>query len=54
MKKILGWGGLCLREGAIELRHRLLNFCEKLNRFVDWCDGFECVNKAVMKYRGLS
>ena len=54
MKRLLGWCGMLLREGCIELRHRLLNLCEKLNRLVDWFDSFECVDKAVNKHRGLS
>ena len=53
MKRILGWGGMVLRESALELRYHLLNFCERLNRLVDWFDGFECVDKAVNKHRGL-
>ena len=54
MKRLLGRCGMLLREGCIELRHRLLNLCEKLNRLVDWFDSFECVDKAVNKHRGLS
>ena len=53
MKRLLGWCGMLLREGCIELRHRLLKFCEKLNRLVDRLDDFECVWKAVKKHRGL-
>lgn len=53
-KRGLGWCGMVLRESALELRHRLLNLCEKLNRLVDWFDSFECVDKAVNKHRGLS
>lgn len=54
IKHLLGWCGMILRESALELRHRLLNLCEKLNRLVDWFDSFECVDKAVNKHRGLS
>jgi len=53
MKCLLGWCGMLLREGCIELRHRLLKFCEKLNCLVGWCDSFDCVWKAVEKHRGL-
>ena len=52
-KRLLGWLGMLLREGSIELRYRLLKFCEKLNRLVNRLDDFECVWKAVKKHRGL-
>jgi hypothetical protein len=54
MTQILGWLGMLLREGAIELRHRLLKLCCGLNDLVDRLDTFACVWKAVMKHRGLS
>ena len=53
-RQLLGWCGMLLREGCIEARAMLLKFCEKLNNTVDWLDGFECVNTAVKKYRGIS
>ena len=52
-KQLLGWLGMLTREGCIDLRRRLLKFCEKLNRLVGWCDSFECVWKAVEKHREL-
>ena len=54
MKLLLGWCGMLLREGCIEARAMLLKLCEKLNNTVDWLDGFECVNTALKKYRGIS
>lgn len=54
MKRILGWCGMVLREGVLNSRYHLLNFCEKLNTLVDWFDSFECVDKAVNNHRGIS
>lgn len=45
---------MVLRESTLELRYRLLNFCERLNCLVNWFDSFECVNRAVNKHRGIS
>ena len=52
-KRFVGWCGMVLREGTIELRHRMLNLYERLNNLVDWFDSFECVDKAVNKHRGI-
>ena len=53
-KQLLGWLGMLSREGCIEVRAMLLKLCEKLNNAVDWLDGFECVNTALKKHRGIS
>ena len=54
IKHLLGWCGMILREGCIELAGQCCHWATKLHLAVNWFDSFECVDKAVKKYRGIS
>ena len=54
INRILGWCGMLLREGSIELRWKLVKVQAALANMCDRLDSFECVKKAVAKHRGLS
>ena len=53
MKRLLGWCGMVMREGCIELRWKLVKVQGALANMCDRLDSFECVKKSVKKHRGI-